>query len=425
MAPNVLFLNTDQQSRFACGRRTDWFDTPHLDALAASGVDFDRAYCAAPVCSPSRSCLHRGRPAHQTGVLVNGMAAVPGQAELCNLFHAAGYDVCWAGNRRGDQPPVPVAPEGRFDLPFPEGLSGLGRDTDGPVVDAAIDFLRRPRQRPFFLTVPLMNPHDICYWIMDRAPDTADAGADLPPLPESFADADGEPDFVRRCRQRPHYGQENTYARDWDEDRWRAYLREYAALTRRVDGEIGRLLAALDESGQRQETIVLHTADHGEGMAHHRWVVKLMGWESVVGVPLTISWPGRIDPGTRCDALCTGMDVLPTLCDAAGIEPPADLTGRCLLPVVDGTAAGADHAVIELHPDTQDLDLSARIVVTRRHKYMRFSWGDPREWLVDLAADPEERRDLAADDPSLLQRHRDLLGAWTRRTGDPWGLART
>ena len=424
MAPNVIFLNTDQQSRYAMGASGNpWVHTPNLDALAASGVRFTRAYCAAPVCSPSRSCLNTGRPSHETGVFVNGIPPRSDLPEMCGLFHAAGYDVAWVGNRRGDQPPTPTEADERFHLAFPEGQPGLGADMDDPVVDAAIDFLRRERDRPFFLTVPLMNPHDICYSVMDKTPDTADEQQELPPLPENFEPLEPEADFIRRCRTRQHYGQENTYTAGWDENRWRRYLREYYSLCERVDTEVGRLLGALRESGLEQDTLILHTADHGEGMAAHRWVVKLMFWENVVGVPLTLSWPGTILAGGTRHQLTSGMDVLPTLCDYAGITTPKGVSGRSLRDAIDGKGDDArDFVVIQLHPDTEDIDFAARIVVSREHKYIAFSEGEPRELLFHLETDPGEVDDLAArpDAAAVLGVHRAYLARWVEQTGDPF-----
>ena len=422
MPPNVLFLNTDQQSRHAVGASGNpWVRTPNLDALAASGLRFTRAYCAAPVCGPSRSCLNTGRPSHETGVLVNGIPPCPDLPEMCGLFHAAGYDVAWVGNRRGDQPPPPVDADGRFYLAFPEGQPGLGVDMDAPVVDAAIDYLQQRRDRPFFLTVPLMNPHDICYSVMGRAPDTADPDGELPPLPDNFEPVLPEPDFIRRCRARSYYGQENTYTSGWDEDRWRRYLREYYSLSERVDGEIGRLLGALQENGLDQDTLILHTADHGEGQAAHRWVVKLMFWENVVGVPLSLSWPGTIPTSETRHQLASGMDVLPTLCDYAGISVPGDVTGRSLRHAIEDRAS-REFIVIELHPDTEDHGFAARIVVSQHHKYVAFSEGAPRELLFDLEADPGETRDLAtsAGTARVLEHHRACLSQWIDQTCDPF-----
>jgi len=203
MPPNVVFINTDQQSRLALSAAGNpWLYTPNLDALAESGVQFTRAYCAAPVCGPSRSCLNTGRPSHETGMLVNGIP--PGQdlPEMYGLFHKAGFDVPWVDNRGNDQPPSPINDTDRFHLSFPDGQPGI--DIDGPVVDAAIEFLRQPRERPFFLTVPLMNPLDICYSVIDKGVDTARPERPLPPLPDNFSALPEEPEFIGRCRARSH-----------------------------------------------------------------------------------------------------------------------------------------------------------------------------------------------------------------------------
>ena len=162
------------------------------------------------------------------------------------------------------------------------------------------------------------------------------------------------------------------------------------------------------------------TSDHGEGMARHRWVVKLMLWESVVSVPLTLSWPGAIPRGRVRNQLASGLDLLPTLCDYAGLPVPAGVVGRSLRGAVEEDGPGRDYVVTELHPDDQDLAFAARIVVSEGHKYAAFSDGRPREVLFDLEADPGETRNLAAD-PSrahALATHRRYLRQWIEETGD-------
>ena len=421
MPPNVLLVITDQQSRFAqSAAGNESVRTPHLDALSAAGVRFSRAYCAAPVCSPSRASLATGRPPHQTGLMANGMPWTGVMPEMCGHFLRHGYDVGWVGIRPAN-PPSSTAAGPRFELLLPDGVgTRLGCESDAAIADAAIRYLRRPgRERPFFLGVTLINPHDICYWVMGQAADTAGDGP-LPPLPDGFEPAEDEPDFIRRCRRRTHYGPENTFTRGWDRDDWRRYLREYHALTERADAETGRILDALRDAGLEEETLVACTSDHGEGMARHRWVVKLMLWESVVSVPLTLSWPGAIPRGRVRNQLASGLDLLPTLCDYAGLPVPAGVVGRSLRGAVEEDGPGRDYVVTELHPDDQDLAFAARIVVSERHKYAAFSDGRPREVLFDLEADPGETRNLAAD-PSrahALATHRRYLRQWIEETGD-------
>ncbi|MEE2659515.1 MAG: sulfatase-like hydrolase/transferase [Candidatus Latescibacterota bacterium] len=430
--PNVLFLITDQLSREALEiSGNKHASMPHLDTLARSGTFFHRAYCTAPVCGPARSSLYTGCMPHQTGVVHNGLREDPLLPNLCELFCEGGYDVAWAGPWHLDTPPVVTT---RFDhgafqpLDIPPARPRLGAQIDGPTADAAIDYLRSrlPRERPFFLTVPLTNPHDICYWVMNRA-DDSDPDGPLPPLPDSFSDA-RVPDFVERCRRRTYYGQENSFTLHWKRERWREYLREYYALGTLVDAEVGRILSALEELGLSDSTLVVHTADHGEGMARHGWVVKLMYYESVVGVPLTLRLPGVIPAGLEDHAhLISGDDLLPTLLDYAGIARPDHMTGRSLRNrIEDSTVGGREFVVIQLHPDTEDLAFGARILITHRYKYVALSHGDRngQELLFDLEEDPDELCDLSSDDAHtrVVDEHRQQLRTWMAEHADDFAL---
>ena len=253
---------------------------------------------------------------------------------------------------------------------------GMGVDGDGHVADRAIEFLRRAHTRPFCLGVSLCNPHDICHWIVD-APERG--SGDLPPLPENFEVDPREPEFIQQCRQRTYYGQEGTRTRDWDERQWRSYLAAYYRFTEDVDVQVGRILDTLQECGLEEETLVLFTSDHGEGMAAHRWVVKLMLYEEPTRVPFIVRWPGVVPAGAVDDErLVSGVDVLPTLCDYAGVEYP-EVTGISLKPLIeDPQAPGRPFLVAELHPDTEHLEMQGRMLRDERYKYIAFSRGrDP------------------------------------------------
>jgi arylsulfatase A-like enzyme len=310
------------------------------------------------------------------------------------------------------------------DLPF-------GDFTDDPIARTASEFLGREHKAPFFLAVSLHNPHDICYWVMNKLPPGHPSRAELdveerllPPLPRNHHRSANEPEFIRICRERRYYGEENTYTKEWDELRWRRYLYGYYRMTERVDKAAGTVLAALRDTGRDRDTIVVFTSDHGEGMAAHQWVVKLMLWQEVVSVPLIWRWPDRIPAGKENrTALASGIDVVPTLCDLAGIPISAGMHGASLSRALSGRSAGGRSSLFaQLAPDTKDETMQGRAVRSRQYKYVRFSKGANPEMLFDIEHDPGEARNLVADKAHSreLDRHRTLLQEWVSRSADPF-----
>ena len=291
---NILLLLTDQQSNRALScTGNPYLHTPHMAALANSGVRFEQGYCAAPVCGPSRACVATGRMPHENGVLVNSMSIPEQMPTMGEVFGDAGYQTAWTGRWcvPGNGPEI----RGFDCLHDPSQPLGQGMFADSHVADCAIDFLGQKHERPFLLGVSLCNPHDICYWVMQQSTpqgkldaeaiglkEMADSlpfnfltAGDLPPLPANFAIDPDEPEFIGKCRVRRYYGQECTFTWDWDEQTWRRYLYAYYRLTEMVDVQVGRVMAALGAAGLEEDTLVVLTSDHGEGMAAHRWVVKL------------------------------------------------------------------------------------------------------------------------------------------------------
>ena len=426
--PNILFILTDQQSRSTMSIDGDGGPrTPHLDALARGGVRFDNAYCTSPVCGPARAGLMTGTMPHTCGVEFLDRPIREDVPTLGEVFSTAGYETAYAG--KWHLPEAYVTGDrmrGFRNLPVPlEGPWWLGTHIDDAVVDRAEAFLRQPHDRPFLLTVSLHNPHDICHWITEQDRDVLErfnTPGQRPPLPANFEVDGEEPDFIRACRQREHYGGENAWTINWTERDWRDYLNVYHRLVEHVDERIGRLLAMLREQGLEEDTLVVFTSDHGEGMAAHRWVVKLMLFEETAAVPFLIRWPGRIPAGIHDTRhLVSGADLLPTLCDYAGMTPPAGVQGRSLRPVIEHPeSAGAEYVVCELQPDTDRPELKGRMLRTKRYKYIAFSHGERPEMLFDMERDPGEMRNLAAsaDHATELLRHRRLLADWLRRTND-------
>lgn len=422
--PNILFVFTDQQSQRGVGcYGNPHVRTPHIDALAADGVRFANSYCAAPVCGPSRAALVTGRFGHEVGVVVNEQGLNPDAVTMGEVFRDAGYATAWAGKwhvPNGYPRTKPEQVRGFEYLPPEPPTRGRGADTDMPITDRACEFLRRKHDRPFLLGVSLINPHDICHAV-HHLPIDPPADESLPPLPANHRPAANEPAFITDCRNRDHYGDEIRCTKQWTDHAWRNYLRTYHELCTQVDGCIGRLTKTLEETGLAENTLVVFTSDHGEGCAEQRWIVKLILWEAVARVPLILRWPGRIAPRSVRSQLASGVDLLPTMCDFAGIAPPRDVTGTSLRSAIDeASGAGQPFVAMELYPTTKNLDAHARMIRSSRYKYLAFSYGRQREMLFDLLADPGETHDLANEPAhqATLHEHRGVLVRWIARTHD-------
>ena len=368
---------------------------------------------------------------------MNGPAVEPDITTLGQHFRQAGYRPYYAGKLHLGPSPTQGIEEvnGRQGFEFlcdqyPQGIPRqLGTDTDPVWTDHAVDFLRSQgppdseSDAPFLLVASLHNPHDICYWVMEwhHIVDVP-SNSDLPPLPPNFQPIPDEPEFVGLCRHRTEYGPEMSWTHDWDETDWRRYLYVYDRLTERVDQQIGRLLSALEESGLADDTLVVLTSDHGEGVAAHKWVTKLMLWEEIVRVPFVMRFPGVV-PAGRVDSthLVSGLDLLPTLCDYANIEAPAGIDGQSLRPVIENpNLPGRNNVVTELQAFMDDETKKGRMIRTARYKYVTFSHGQRPEMLFDLETDPGETKNLAylASYREVLVEHRNLLNEEVEKTED-------
>ena len=162
--PNILVIMTDQQSAhmMSC-TGSKWLKTPALDGLAASGIRFERAYAANPVCVPSRFSLQTGRMPSSIGMKWNEDLPVPDtviEQSLGALFHAAGYETVYAGKVH-----LPGALK-RIEF---NGYRDLTRDDRQGLADVCTEFLREPHEKPFFLFASFINPHDICYLAINDA----------------------------------------------------------------------------------------------------------------------------------------------------------------------------------------------------------------------------------------------------------------
>jgi choline-sulfatase len=236
------------------------------------------------------------------------------------------------------------------------------------------------------------------------------------PLPANFEIPQGEPECVLRADARNF----RTYARqNWSAQQWRLHRWAYARLTERVDGEIGRVLTALREAGLEENTLVVFSSDHGDMDSAHRLEHKAVLYEEAARVPLLLSWKGVIKPGLvdREHLVSTGLDLIPTLCDFAGIPSPRELKGQSIRPLAEGRERPAWRACLAVENG------HSRMLRSDRYKYIVYDSGSPREQLVDLQQDPGEMKNLALDPAhaDVLKRHRQLLKQWYQDNNETLG----
>jgi arylsulfatase A-like enzyme len=423
--PNVLFLMTDQQtiSALGCSGNPD-VKTPNLDALAARGVRFEKSYCTYPLCCPGRASLFTSRMPHELGILGNFGAElskkhVPTMGEL---FRAAGYETAYAGkwhlytyypgfNPKSQKiPGFDVLPLGR--APHANvALTGYGLEVDPLTTAAGVKFLRQPHDKPFLLVFSILNPHDI-YSYPDTAALRQLLPADeskLPPARPNWRDTGKEPsDLLKHAAQHP----------DWTERQWREYLWVYYRLVEKADADLGQAIDALQEAGLAANTVIVFTADHGEMMGAHQMVRKQILYDEADTVPFIVAPPGAKAAVDKAH-LVSGLDLLPTLLDYAGIAAPVSLEGRSLRPLIEGKTVPWREFVVS---ETNSAAV-ARMLRTDRYKYIFYAEGDHREQFFDLQSDPLEMMDLIADSSlsAEIARHRALLRQWMQDTNDKLG----
>ncbi|MCK5171845.1 MAG: sulfatase-like hydrolase/transferase [Planctomycetes bacterium] len=204
--------------------------------------------------------------------------------------------------------------------------------------------------------------------------------------------------------------------RDYDQRQWQIYRWIYCRLTEQVDAHIARILKALEEAGLEENTLVVFTSDHGNMDASHRLASKSFFYDEAARVPFLMKYKGTI-PAKRVDRehfVSTGLDILPTLCDYAGIQPPKTLMGKSLRRIAEAKQVSnwRRYVVSENH--------SGRMLRSDRFKYCLYKSGTPRESLVDMKKDPGEMKNLASlpGYEKTLEEHRRYLDEWIEESKD-------
>jgi len=431
-APNVVLIMTDQQSADAMGNRlgSKYLKTPAMDDLANHGITFTRAYCANPLCIPSRSSMFTGLYPHQLGIQANendkNLASVNYQT-MGTIFRGAGYETSYYG---------------KWHLPFDvkdkksHGFEQMGRIKNGGIdsliPEDAIQFLRRKHDKPFLMVASFCNPHNICEWARGQKlpdgsigdPPTAEF---CPPLLPNHAASKNESDIVALLRKSAHASPMFPVG-NFDDTKWRQYRWAYYRMIEKVDHEIGRILDELKRTGLDKRTVIVFLSDHGDSQGAHQFNQKTNFFEEVVNVPFVIALPGQLKAEISDRLIQTGIDLIPTLCDYAGIPVPSELPGFSAgkLAAEKENNSSRQFIITAVKPvqgspvDGVKPDPDGRMVRGDRYKYWIYSQGTQRESLFDTLNDPGEMNNLATDPKykSVLKEYRMNLEIWCTKYKD-------
>ncbi len=422
-ARNVLFLVADDLNSWLLGdpnRYAGKVAAPNLRRLAASGVNFRRAYAAAPVCSPSRTAFFSGVSPWKSGHYHNALQVADSKPlnralSLAGSFKRAGYFTAGYGKitHGWDQKEHWDVKVGHKRDPAPPGapLTSVGRGEQdwGPIhlresemndtlnADAAIAQLRRKHDKPFFLAFGTFNPH-MPWYVPQKYFDLFPLEEITPPeILES--DLDDVPPLGRAVTD----GKRRFVDAVFKAGLHREAIQAYLATTAYVDAQMGRVLDALADGPYKDNTIVVLLTDHGFHLGEkHHWQ-KATLWEEATHCLLMVRAPGVTRPGRVSERFVSLQDIYPTLVELCGPERPDDLDGRSLTPLLRNPRAEWGSTALTGLSDKGAPDGGYITIRNEIGRYIRYNVGqeefydtteDPREWKNEVG-NPKYARSIA------------------------------
>ena len=420
--PNVLFIAVDDLNDWVgCLGGHPQAKTPNIDALAARGVNFARAYCASPVCNPSRSALMSGLRSSTSGVYNNNIdrrnTIAKDLPPLNTHFRQNGYYVVGAGKiyhgdgdqfgewdeyskvNKGDLSPGKGENGGVGGIRFAP-IDGADEDThDFHTIDYCIKQLNKPHVKPLFLACGLHKPH-MAWNVPRKYYDLFPLDSiELPKVLETDLD-DVPPAGVKMANP------QGDHAEMLKSGRWKEAVRGYLAAGAYCDAMIGRLMAGFDKSPLRDNTIIVFWGDHGWHLGEKQHWRKFALWEEATRAPLFFVAPGVTKPNSVSPRTVDFMSIYPTLCELCGLETPKHVEGASAKALLANPQAAWDRPALTTH------GYQNHAVRTEKWRYIRYA--DGSEELYDEVADPWEWKNLAGD--SQFAAIKSELAQWLPQT---------
>ena len=426
--------------------------TPNLDRLAEQGAIFDNSFCGNSICGPSRATILTGKHSNANGFYGNNAELKPkdgfdgSQWTFPKELQKAGYNTGVFGKwHLGSEPTgfdewKVIPGQGSYynpDFRTPDGMIQVQGHSTQAITNLSIEFLKKQSDdSPFLLMCQFKAPHRT--WMPDT--DQFDYLRDaVIPKPDTLYDIYEtrssplwhqemeigrhmqyehdlkiNPPLVTYDIQNPHYKRltpeqrkafdafygprnrsfeaANLTGLELLEFKYEEYIKDYLRCIKEIDDQVGRLLAALDESGMADDTLVIYSADQGFYLGEHGWFDKRWMYEESLRMPLIARWPGKIKPGSKPEALVQNIDYAPTFMEVAGLKSPKNLHGESMVSILKGkTPSNWRESIYYRYYEYPGPHMVARHRGVRddRYKLMHFYVTD--EWeLFDLEEDPQE-----------------------------------
>ena len=404
--PNIVFILTDDQ-RWDClsAAGHPFLKTPNIDRIANEGAYFNNSFVSIPLCSPSRACFLTGKYSHTNGVIANTAAMAPISHKLDTFYmhlHDAGYETAMIGKLHmgNDDSPRPgfdywavFKGQGRY-IDCPLNINGTSTPIKGYITevltDKTVDFIKKDHAgKPFALWLGHKAVHGP--FVPDEKYEKAFANEELPVRPNVQDDNAGKPALRRKVAtmpaDHPAYGVPEKLVRN----QLRCLLS--------VDDSVGRILRALEEAGQLDNTLVVFASDNGYFWNEHHLGDKRAAYEESIRVPLVMRYPKLIKPGTKIDQMVLNIDLAPTVLELANAKPIDNAHGQSMVSLLKGDSASwRQSALFEYFLEKPYPNIETwQGVRTADWKYIHYTDLQDMDELYDLKNDPYEMKNVIAD----------------------------
>lgn len=421
--PNLLVIHTDQQNLWTIGAYGGIVDTPNTDFIGKEGAIFNNFFTNSAICTPSRGCMITGRYPHAHGAYQNCAELNRDETTIAHVLNENGYDTGYVGKWHLDGMSRKwIDPErtmGFNDALMynrsgwksvienengePELSMEIG-DENTYITDyftqKAVDFINKPRNKPFFLMLSIRDPHP--KYAVREPYDSMYKPEDMP-VPESFYE-ENRPEWVKKSKRDIHH-------KEWTEKDIKEIKAQYCGEVKCLDDNIGKLLECLSRNKLMDDTIIIFTTDHGDYMGEHGLQSKNELYEVAYRIPLLIRWPEKIKKGTVINRMVSMVDFQQTVLGLMGIKPCGREQGRDASPFLTGTETEWKDEVF-LHHDS----FERAGIVTREYQlaYIKDSEhilfdrvNDPLQ-MTNLFYDPEYKDIIEKLSSRIMKHHREV-----------------